>query len=37
LSAGPGATLNRFGMRSITYGGHGEVIYLDDLRYTASA
>jgi hypothetical protein len=30
-----GATLNRFGMRSITYGGHGEVIYLDDLRYTA--
>lgn len=30
-----GARLNRFGMRSITYGGHGEVIYLDDLRYTA--
>jgi hypothetical protein len=30
-----GATLNRFGMRNVTNGGHAQVIYLDDLKYTA--
>ena len=30
-----GATLDRFGMRNVTVGGHGQIIYLDNLKYTA--
>jgi hypothetical protein len=30
-----GARLDRFGIRNVTVGGHGQIIYLDDLRYTA--
>ena len=32
---GEGATLDRFGMRNVTQGGHAQIIYLDDLKYTA--
>jgi hypothetical protein len=29
-----GATLDRFGIRNVTVGGHAQVIYLDNLRYS---
>jgi hypothetical protein len=32
-----GATLDRFGMRNVTRGGHAQILYLDELTYTAAS